>query len=63
MDALMMRSLDSENVAGSSNVRVEAELITDGRQDRRIEQVASRLSIEPGVTSIRWETVARSPSE
>ena len=63
MDALMLRSLDSENVAGSSNVRVEAELTTDGRQDRRIEQVASRLSIEPGVTSIRWQTVARSPSE
>jgi putative Mg2+ transporter-C (MgtC) family protein len=62
MDALMSRSLQSENVAGS-NVRVEAELMTDGRQDRRIEHVASRLSIEPGVTSIRWQTVARSPSE
>jgi hypothetical protein len=52
MDALMLRSLHRENVAGSSNVRVEAELITDGQQDRRIEQaIASRLSIEPWLSS------------
>lgn len=63
MEGLMLRSLHSENVADSSNVRVEAELFTDGRQDRRIEQVASRLSIEPSVSSISWQTVARSPSE
>lgn len=63
MDALMLRSLRSENIAGSSNVRVEAELMTDGRQDRRIEQVASRLSIEPGVTSITWQTVTRAAGE
>src|SRR5262249_40409245 len=57
MDALMLRSLTSENIADSNTVRVEAELLTDGRQDRRIEQLASRLSIEPGVTSIRWQSV------
>ena len=63
MDALMLRSLHSENVAGSSTVRVEAELVTEGRQDRRIEGVASRLSIEPGVTSISWDIVTRPSSE
>lgn len=59
----MLRSLKSENIADSSTVRVEAELLTDGRQDRRIEQIASRLSVEPGVTSIRWQAVASQPAE
>jgi putative Mg2+ transporter-C (MgtC) family protein len=63
VDALMLRSLNSEHVAGSSDVRVEAELVTEGRQDRRIEQIASRLSIDPGVTSMRWQTVTSHPSE
>jgi putative Mg2+ transporter-C (MgtC) family protein len=63
LDALLLRSLHSENVAGSSTVRVEAELLTDGRQDRRIEHVASRLSIEPGVTSVRWAAVVGASRE
>jgi putative Mg2+ transporter-C (MgtC) family protein len=63
MDALMLRSLRSENVDGSNNVRVQAQLITDGRQDRRVEQLASRLSIEPGVTSVSWQIAASQPSE
>lgn len=63
MDALMLKSLRSENIAGSNNVRVEAELMTDGRQDRRIEQIASRLSVEPRVTSITWQAVTRTEAE
>lgn len=63
IDALMLKALRSENITGSSSVRVEAELMTDGRQDRLIEQIASRLSIEASVTSITWQTVSRAASE
>jgi len=63
IDALMLRSLHSENVAGSNTVRVQAQLVTGGRQDRRIEQLASRLSIEPGVTAVSWQIVASQPNE
>jgi putative Mg2+ transporter-C (MgtC) family protein len=62
-DGLILRSLRSNNIAGASNIRVEAELMTDGRQDRRIEQVASRLSIEPGVTSISWQAISSALAE
>jgi len=63
MEGLMLRALHSENLAASGSVRVEAELLTEGRQDRRIEQLASRLSLEPGVSSVSWHTVIGSPSE
>jgi len=63
IDALMLRSLHSENVAESNTVRVQAQLVTDGRQDRRIEQLASRLSIEPGVTAVSWQVVASQPDD
>ena len=63
MVGLMLRALHSENLAASGSVRVEAELLTEGRQDRRIEQLASRLSLEPGVSSVSWHTVIGSPSE
>jgi putative Mg2+ transporter-C (MgtC) family protein len=62
-EGLMLRALHSENLAASGSVRVEAELLTEGRQDRRIEQLASRLSLEPGVSSVSWHTVIGSPSE
>jgi len=63
LDALLLRSLHSENAVGSHDVHVEAELVTDGRQDRRIEQIAARLSLEPSVTSIRWQTIASQAGE
>ncbi len=61
-EALMLRSVRSENLGESRTVRVEAELLTEGRQDRLIEQIASRLSMEPGVTAVSWHTAPR-PSE
>jgi hypothetical protein len=36
-------------------VRVHAELRSLGRQDRLLEQVVTRLSLEAGVTKIPWE--------
>ncbi len=61
-EALMLRSLRSESLGESRTVRVEAALLTEGRQDRLVEQIASRLSMEPGVTAVSWNTAPR-PSE
>lgn len=52
---LTLASLDSEDVPHLETVRVRAGLRSLGRQDRQLEQLVSRLSLERGVTKIRWE--------
>jgi putative Mg2+ transporter-C (MgtC) family protein len=42
---------------GSSKVKVEADLTTTGRCDKLIEQIINRLSLEPSISGISWETV------
>lgn len=38
-------------------VEVRAELVGDQRDDAQMESAVSRLSLEPSVTSVRWEAV------
>jgi putative Mg2+ transporter-C (MgtC) family protein len=52
---LTLAALDSEDDPDMRTVRVRAELRSLGRQDRLLEQVVTRLSLEAGVTKIRWE--------
>jgi len=52
---LTLAALDSEDDPDMRTVRVHAELRSLGRQDRLLEQVVTRLSLEAGVTKIRWE--------
>lgn len=52
---LTLAALDSEDDPELRAVRVYAELRSLGRQDRLLEQVVMRLSLEAGVTKIRWE--------
>jgi putative Mg2+ transporter-C (MgtC) family protein len=53
-----LRSVTSTNVdgVGSGRVEVRAELSADQRDDKQMESAVSRLSMEPSVTSVRWET-------
>ncbi|MCS7226091.1 MAG: MgtC/SapB family protein [Gloeomargarita sp. SKYB31] len=52
---LHLRSLSSEDLEDTSDqVHVQAELMTQERNDAFLEQIVSRLSLEPGVTSVRW---------
>jgi putative Mg2+ transporter-C (MgtC) family protein len=60
-DALLLKSLRSEDVEGTSNVRVQAEIVTAGRNDRLMERVLSRLSMEPGTTATNWQVVGLGP--
>ncbi|WP_396135142.1 hypothetical protein [Amycolatopsis sp. A133] len=38
-------------------VEVRAELVGDQRDDAQMEAAVSRLSLEPSVSSVRWEAV------
>jgi len=54
--SLTLQGLWSEDTEDRRHAEVRADLITVGRQDREMEQVLRRLSREPGVTAISWET-------
>ncbi|MCW6037488.1 hypothetical protein K4A83_14570 [Spirulina subsalsa FACHB-351] len=56
--SLKLRSLRSEDLEDSKEqVEVEAEMITQSRDDGRMEQIVSRLSMEPGVTAASWRII------
>ncbi len=57
---LQLRSLYSEDLEDfPDRVSVEADLVTQERNDAFLEQIVSRLSLEPGVISIRWRVIAQ----
>jgi putative Mg2+ transporter-C (MgtC) family protein len=52
---LVLYALHSEDEEGVNSVKVRAQLKSTGRKDEFLEQIVTRLSLEPGVTTIRWE--------
>ncbi len=59
---LLLYALHSEDQEGTNRVKVQANLKSIGRKDELLEQIVTRLSLEPGVTTIRWEIVSASAS-
>jgi len=57
---LLLYALDSEDQEGSNRVKVRAHAKSVGRRDELLEQIVARLSLEPGVTTIRWEIISAS---
>jgi len=55
-----LRSVESQNVT-DGQVRVQALLSAEERDDKQMEAAVSRLSLEPAVTSVRWQV--ESPDE
>lgn len=55
-----LRSVTSSNVEGNGGgkgrVEVRAQLSAEQRDDKQMETAISRLSLEPSVTSVRWQT-------
>lgn len=49
-----LQSIASTNTDDAGGVEVRAELLSDQRDDRQMESAVSRLSMEPSVTSVRW---------
>ena len=56
--AMTLRALDSEDIDSTNTVRVPANLFMADRNDASLEQVMSRLSLEPGVTAVSWTVEA-----
>jgi putative Mg2+ transporter-C (MgtC) family protein len=55
---LLLKSLKSDDVEHTDKVEVHAILTSTGRQNLLLEQIVSRLSLEPGVSGVSWEIVA-----
>lgn len=55
---LILKSLKSEDIEPTGKVEVHAVLTSTGRQNLLLEQIVSRLSLEPGVTGVSWEIIA-----
>lgn len=55
---LLLYALHSEDEEGTDRVKVKAQVKSMGRKDNLLEQIVTRLSLEPGVTIIRWEIVS-----
>lgn len=55
---LRLRSLHSEDLEDQPDrVSIEAELVTQERDDALMEQIVSHLSLEPGVIATRWRII------
>ncbi|MBE9166277.1 MgtC/SapB family protein [Pleurocapsales cyanobacterium LEGE 06147] len=52
-----LRSLRSEDLEKPEMVEVEADIMTQERQDDVLEQIVNRLSLEPGVTAVEWRII------
>ena len=56
-EKVRLGSFESTNIGSRGAVMMCAELITPDRNDRWIEQVAWRLSLEPGLKALSWQIV------
>lgn len=56
--SLLLYALHSEDNERTGRVHVRANVKSIGRNDGLLEQIVTRLSLEPGVTTIRWEVVS-----
>ncbi len=55
--AMTLQALDSKDLDGNNKVQVRANLIMADRNDPLLEQVISRLSLEPGVSAVSWKVL------
>jgi putative Mg2+ transporter-C (MgtC) family protein len=55
---LLLKSLKSDDLEHADKVEIQAILTSTGRQNSLLEQIASRLSLEPGMTGVSWEILA-----
>jgi putative Mg2+ transporter-C (MgtC) family protein len=56
-DGLLLHSLDSSDEGDPSVAIITAEILANSRRDIAIEKVASMLTVEQGVSQVRWKVV------
>ena len=54
---LVLRSLKSTDNGDPAIVVVNAEIFSAGNQDHKIERLAGRLTLEPGISEVSWKVV------
>jgi putative Mg2+ transporter-C (MgtC) family protein len=55
---LNLKSLKSDDLEHTEKVEIQAVLTSTGRQNSLLEQIVSRLSLEPSVSGVSWEILA-----
>jgi putative Mg2+ transporter-C (MgtC) family protein len=55
---LTLKSLRSEDLEHTRKVEVVATLTSTGQQNLLLEQIVSRLSLEPSISSVSWEILS-----
>jgi len=53
--AMIIRGISTQATEQPDRSAVVAEILSNVRNDKALEEVVSRLNIEPGVTAVRWE--------
>jgi putative Mg2+ transporter-C (MgtC) family protein len=51
---LALKAIHSEDLEGTDRSRIRAEVAARGTKNEILEQIVSRLSLEPGVTALSW---------
>ena len=54
---MQLRSLSSTDLKNTERVEVEADLVTQERDDAFLEQIVSRLSLDAGVSAVSWSII------
>jgi putative Mg2+ transporter-C (MgtC) family protein len=60
---LLLKSLKSDDVEHTDKVEIQAVLTSTGQQNLLLEEIVSRLSLEPGVSGVSWEILAENELE
>jgi putative Mg2+ transporter-C (MgtC) family protein len=55
--SLTLHVLHSEDTSNPDQVQVQAHLSMAGRNDKQMERIANRMSLESGVSTVRWEVI------
>jgi putative Mg2+ transporter-C (MgtC) family protein len=53
--AMMIQGVSTQDAELPDQAAVVADVFSNSRQDRAIQDLMSRINIEPGVTAVRWE--------
>lgn len=60
---LLLKSLKSEGIDNIDQVEIRATLTSMGRQNSSLEEIVSRISLEPSVSGVSWEILAENEFE
>ena len=52
-----LQSIRSEDMEGTDRTQVRAEVIASGPKHDTVEQIVTRLSLEPGIAAVSWSVV------